>query len=131
MTQSILVEESRVVPIPADEAFHRTLPAPLPDIFKRWHGPFPPIREVRDQTGAWDAAGQTRNVRLAGGSLREELTNVDPPTSFGYRLGDVKGLGTTLEGAKDKLAQMDAQTARTRQSIYLGMPSFGEIAARA
>jgi Polyketide cyclase / dehydrase and lipid transport len=91
VTQSILVEESRVVPIPADEAFHRTLPAPLPDIFKRWHGPFPPIREVRDQTGAWDAAGQTRNVRLAGGSLREELTNVDPPTSFGYRLGDVKG----------------------------------------
>ncbi|MEU7156022.1 hypothetical protein AB0A98_06195 [Streptomyces chrestomyceticus] len=46
-------------------------------------------------------------------------------------LGDVKGHGTTLEGAKDKLAQMDAQTASTRQSIYLGMPSFGEIAARA
>ncbi|MFJ5850252.1 integrase [Streptomyces sp. NPDC092903] len=45
-------------------------------------------------------------------------------------LGDVKGHGTTLEGAKDKLAQIDAQTARTRQSIYLGMPSFGEIAAR-
>lgn len=46
-------------------------------------------------------------------------------------LGDVKGHGTTLEGAKEKLAQMDAQTSRTTQSIYLGMPSFGEIAARA
>ncbi|ARF53655.1 hypothetical protein B1H19_05190 [Streptomyces gilvosporeus] len=46
-------------------------------------------------------------------------------------LGDVKGLGTRLEGAKGKLARMDAQTARTRQSIYLGIPSFGEIAARA
>ncbi|MFE7529709.1 tyrosine-type recombinase/integrase [Kitasatospora sp. NPDC057542] len=46
-------------------------------------------------------------------------------------LGDVKGLETSLEGAKDKLAQMDSQTARARQSIYLGMPSFGEIAARA
>ncbi|MFD9478804.1 tyrosine-type recombinase/integrase [Streptomyces nojiriensis] len=46
-------------------------------------------------------------------------------------LGDVKGLGTTLEASKDKIAQMDTQTARARQSIYLGMPSFGEIAARA
>jgi hypothetical protein len=46
-------------------------------------------------------------------------------------LGDVKGSETTLEGAKDELAQMDTQTARSKQSIYLGMPSFGEIAARA
>jgi hypothetical protein len=92
VAQSLVVDESRVVNISAEEAFARTLPAPLPDLFKRWHGPFPPVKEVREQTGAWDAAGQTRTVRLAGGgSMREELTSVDPPRSFGYRLTRVTG----------------------------------------
>jgi hypothetical protein len=92
MAHSIVVEESLVIPVPAAEAFHRTLPAPLPEIFKRWHGPFPPVREVREQSGGWDTAGQTRTVVLAGGgSTREELTSVDPPRSFGYRLTKISG----------------------------------------
>ena len=92
MAESLVVEESRVIPVEAAEAFHRTLPAPLPEIFKRWHGPIPPVKEVREQTGAWDAAGQTRIVLLAGGaSMREELTSVDPPRSFGYRLTEISG----------------------------------------
>jgi hypothetical protein len=92
VTQSLVVDESRVIPVPAEEAFHRTLPAPLPSLFKRWHGPIPPVKEVREQTGAWDGAGQTRTVRLAGGaSMREELTSVDPPRSFGYRLTQIRG----------------------------------------
>jgi hypothetical protein len=97
MAQSLVVEESRVIPVPVEEAFHRTLPMPLPDLFKRWHGPIPPIKEVREQTGAWDAAGQTRTVLLAGGgSMREELTSVDPPRSFGYLLTKVRGPMTLL-----------------------------------
>jgi len=90
--KSLTVAESRVVAVPAAEAFARTLPVPLPALFNRWHGPFPPIRQVSEQTGGWDAAGQTRTVRLAGGaSMREELTVVDPPRSFGYRLTDIGG----------------------------------------
>ena len=92
MAHSRVVEESLVIPIPVEQAFHRTLPAPLPELFSRRYGLFPPIKEVRDQTGAWDAAGQTRTVLLAGsGSTREQLTSVDPPRSFGYRLGSVTG----------------------------------------
>ncbi len=92
MPRSVVVDESRVVPVTADDAFHRTLPAPLPEIFSRRRGVFPPVKEVRDQTGAWDAAGQTRTVRLGGGaSMREELTSVDPPRSFGYRLTTITG----------------------------------------
>jgi hypothetical protein len=92
VAQSLVVDESRVVNIPAGEAFQRTLPEPLPNIFKHWHGPIPPVKEVREQTGAWDAAGQTRIVRLAGGSsMCEELTSVDPPRSFGYRLTKISG----------------------------------------
>jgi hypothetical protein len=81
-----------VAPVAVADAFHRTLPIPLPTLFHRWYGPFPPIREVREQTGGWDAAGQTRIVHLAGGArMREELTSVDPPRSFGYRLSGITG----------------------------------------
>jgi hypothetical protein len=92
MAHSLVVEESLVIPVPAEQAFHRTLPAPLPEIFRRWHGPFPPVKEVREQTGAWDSAGQTRTVLpVGGGSTCEELTSVDPPQAFGYRLTNVTG----------------------------------------
>lgn len=92
MAHSRVFSESLVIPVPVEQAFHRTLPVPLTEIFSRRHGLFPPIKEVRDQTGAWDAAGQTRTVVMAGGgSTREELTSVDPPRSFAYRLGDVTG----------------------------------------
>lgn len=81
-----------VAPVAVADAFHRTLPIALPTLFHRWYGPFPPIKGVREQTGAWDAAGQTRIVHLAGGArMREELTSVDPPRSFGYRLSEITG----------------------------------------
>ena len=92
MPQSLGVDQSLVVPVSAEAAFSRTLPAPLPTVFRRWHGPIPPVKEVREQSGPWDAAGQTRTVRLAdGASMREELTGVDPPRSFGYRLTKISG----------------------------------------
>lgn len=92
MAHSIVVDESRVVAATPEDAFHRTLPAPLPAVFNRWYGVFPPVKEVRDQMGGWDAAGQTRTVLLAGGaSMREQLTSVDPPRSFGYRLTTMTG----------------------------------------
>ena len=92
MAHSLVVDQSLVAPVAVQDAFHGTLPIPLPTLFHRWYGPFPPISEVREQTGAWDAVGQTRVVHLAGGaSMREELTSVDPPRSFGYRLSEVTG----------------------------------------
>jgi hypothetical protein len=92
MTKSFVVEQSRAIPVTVEDAFGGTLPIPLPVIFAHWYGPIPPIKEVRDQTGEWDAAGQTRTVLLVGGgSMREELTGVDPPRSFRYTLTDIKG----------------------------------------
>ena len=99
MAHSLDLKESVVMPIPAAEAFHRTLSIPLPELFKRWHVPFPPVKEVREQTGEWGTAGQTRTVALAGGgSFLEELTSVDPPRSFGYRLTDITGPMALLAG---------------------------------
>jgi hypothetical protein len=102
MARSVVVQQSRAIPVALDDAFTRTLPIPLPVICSHWYGPIPPIKEVLDQTGDWDAAGQTRTVTMVGGgSVREELTSVDPPRSFGYRLFDIKGPLAPLVGSVD------------------------------
>lgn len=78
------------------------VPMPLPILFRRWYGPIPPVKDVRGQTGDWDAVGQTRTVVLTGGgSMREELTHFDPPNSFGYTLTDIKGPMAPFVGRVD------------------------------
>ena len=78
MAQPLVVEQSRAIPVGQEAAFSGTVPIPLPTLFHRWYGPIPPIKEVRDQTGDWDAVGQTRTVVLTGGgSMREQLTSYD------------------------------------------------------
>jgi hypothetical protein len=102
MTSSLAVEQSRVIPVSVEKAFAGTLPLPLPTIFSHWYGPIGPIKEVRDQTGDWDTAGQTRVVMLTpSGSFHEELTSLDPPHSFGYALTGVTGPLGLLVGRAD------------------------------
>ncbi|BBX72359.1 SRPBCC family protein [Mycobacterium shinjukuense] len=92
MAKSVVVAQSRAIPVTVEDAYGGTLPISLPVICSHWYGPIPPIKEVRDQTGDWDAAGQTRVIAMVGGgSVRETLTDVDPPRSFGYTLSDIKG----------------------------------------
>jgi polyketide cyclase/dehydrase/lipid transport protein len=92
MAQPLPVEQSREIPVDVQRAFDGTLPIPLPTLFRRWYGPIPPISKVEDQTGDWDAIGQTRIVRLTGGgSMREQLTHLDAPHAFGYVLSEIKG----------------------------------------
>jgi hypothetical protein len=92
MPNAHVMEQSRAIPVDVDTAFRRTLPMPLPTLFRRWYGPISPVKSVRDQTGDWSAAGQTRTViQVGGGSMREELTVVDAPNMFGYTLSDVTG----------------------------------------
>lgn len=81
-----------MVAVPVEDAFDGTLPLPLPQLFRHWYGPIPPIKEVLGQRGAWGSVGQTRTVRLTGGgSMAEELTAVDPPRAFDYRLTEISG----------------------------------------
>jgi hypothetical protein len=88
----VTVERSRAIPIAPGEAFNRTLPMPLPTLFRRWYGPIPPIKEVRDQHGEWNSTGETRTIALAGGgTMRETLTGVDPGHRFDYTITDVTG----------------------------------------
>lgn len=86
------VTRSRAIPVSPDEAFARTLPMPLPTLFRHWYGPIPPIKEVRDQRGDWSSVGETRTIALAGGgTMRETLTAVDPGRSFSYTISDITG----------------------------------------
>ena len=101
----VSVQESRVVPVPTDQAYQGALTAPLDRIFRRRHLLLPPISEVRDQHGAWGSGGvgQTRTIRTADrGSLREELTLLEPGERFGYTLtritGPMKPLVASVEG---------------------------------
>lgn len=92
MVEAHVMEQSRAIPVDVDTAFSRTLPMSLPTLFSRWYGPIAPVKAVEGQSGDWSAAGQTRTVvQVGGGSMREELTHVDPPGEFGYTLSGIAG----------------------------------------
>lgn len=84
---------ARTFPVPRHEAYDAVLALPLPTLFGHRHGPLPPVREVRDQSGPWGSSvGQTRTVVTTdGGTMRERLTLLDPPLAFGYELEEVTG----------------------------------------
>jgi len=65
-------------------------------------GPLPAVVEVRDQTGAWDAPGQSRTLVLSdGGSVVEHTRIVDRPGFFAYELTDFQKLfGRLVRGAR-------------------------------
>jgi hypothetical protein len=92
MASPITVESSRAIPVGLQQAFEGTLPLPLTTIFSRRFALLPPIKEVRDQHGAWGQSGQSRMIITSdGGTMRELLTDVQPPRSFSYRLTDITG----------------------------------------
>ena len=92
MARPIIVEQSRAIPVAPAEAFAKTLPMAVPTLFRRWYGPIPPIKAVRDQAGAWQNAGESRTIALVGGgTMRETLTSVDAPRSFGYSITGITG----------------------------------------
>jgi hypothetical protein len=104
MAKPAVVEQSRAIPVAPEVAFARTLPMPLPTLFKRWYGPIPPIKAVGDQAGSWEHPGETRTIALVGGgTMCETLTAVDIPNSFSYTLtgitGPLAGLISRVEGA--------------------------------
>jgi len=102
--QPISVEQSRTMPLAIEEAFDRLLVAPLPVVFAKRHVLLPPIKEVRDQSGEWGTVGQTRTIATSdGGTIREELTAIERPTLFGYRITEIRGpmkpLVASIDGA--------------------------------
>src|ERR1700712_2216006 len=137
MTQPLVVSSSRAYPVPVDRAFGFVLPTPLEEIFDRRFGPLPPISGVEGQDGSWGTVGQTRTIKLSdGGTMREELTEVDAPGGFGYRITEVTGAMRPLVASVEGRWSFDAVgtgvritwqwTVHPASSVAeLAMPLFG------
>jgi len=96
--RDIFVEISGTVRASPETTFDVFAPIDLTSIF-RGYGPLPAVTAVEDQTGGWDAPGQTRTIRLSDGSaMREELTTVERPRHFAYRVSDLTGPFRLLVG---------------------------------
>ena len=89
------------VEIRADQAscFLHIVPIDLTSIFTGY-GPLPAITGSRNQTGGWDAAGQTRTVALSDGSTAQELlTAYQRPRYFSYTVSAFSGALRFLVGS--------------------------------
>ena len=100
------LSRSRTYPVGVARAFDTVLPLPLPGLFDRRYAALPPIVAVLDQVGEWGEVGQTRRIVLADRStMRETLTALDRPSSFGYRIDDLHGplrpLASSIDGRWD------------------------------
>jgi Polyketide cyclase / dehydrase and lipid transport len=86
---------------PPQHAFMVNVPIDLSLVFKGW-GPFPAVREVKNQTGEWDHVGASRNPVLSDGTIANEtLTEYTVGHSFAYEVtGFTNILGKLVEGVR-------------------------------
>lgn len=96
-------------------------------------GPLPAVTAVHDQTGAWDAVGQTRSLTLSdGGHVRERVVVADAPAHFAYELTDFQKLfGRLVRNARaDWLFEPDGTGTRITWSYeFRALPGRGWIVA--
>ncbi len=86
------LSESRAYAETPEHVFDVLMAVPLEQVFTHRRGPISPIRAVRDAPPTWDAVGQTRTILLSDGNrMREALTSVDRPRSFGYEITPIRG----------------------------------------
>jgi hypothetical protein len=115
MAAPYLLSSSTVVPVPPDVAYDGVVDAPLEELFAHRAGLIPPIRECRDQDGAWGTIGQTRTVVLADGSTNlETLVVADRPGVYRYRLSDFTGPFKALVAGVDGAFSFEAEGPGTR-----------------
>jgi hypothetical protein len=108
MTRAVHVSRSRTYPAGVKRTFEEVLPYDLARLFTRRYAAIPPIKEVRDQYGAWGTPGQTRTVLLSGGgSMRETLREVSSPHRFTYHLDQVTGPMAALVRSVDGAWEFD------------------------
>jgi hypothetical protein len=80
MAQPLVVEQSRAMPLVPKTVYDGVLEMDVPTVFRRWFGPFPPIKQV---VGDLRVVGDARTLKFAGGgSAREELVHADSPSSY-------------------------------------------------
>jgi hypothetical protein len=93
----------------------------------------PAVVAVTDQTGEWDAVGQTRVLHLSdGSSVRETTTDVDRPAFFAYELTEFTRLfGGLVDHARAewRFAPADGGTRISWSYTFVGRPGRGWVVA--
>ena len=93
----------------------------------------PAVVAVTDQTGEWDAVGQTRTLHLSdGSSVVETTTDVDRPGFFAYELTDfTKVFGPLVDHARAewRFEPAEGGTRITWSYTFFGRPGRGWIVA--
>jgi hypothetical protein len=122
MAQPVVVDQPHELPVGAEAAFRGTLLMDVPAVFRRWYGPFPPIRQAVDG-GSWGTPGNTRTLKMAGGgSAVEELVKVDAPRGFGYELTSIRGplswIASSVDGEFSFVASGAVTKATWRWTIH-------------
>jgi hypothetical protein len=91
----------------------------------------PATVRVEGQTGAWDAVGQTRTLRLSdGSSVRETTKDVERPGFFAYELTDfTKVFGPIVDHARAewRFEAVATGTLITWTYTFFGRPGRGWI----
>jgi hypothetical protein len=112
MAASATVEGVAIASI--DRAWDISTPIDPVGVYPKF-GPLPAVIAVRHQTGAWDAAGQTRQLMLSdGGSVIEHLRRVERPQTFGYELTEFQKLFGRLVSRANAEWEYSSETGGTR-----------------
>jgi len=87
-------------------------------------GLLPAVIEVRNQTGKWDAPGQTRQLMLSdGGWVIEHTMNVEPNDFFAYNLTDFqKVFGALVDHARAEWTFTDVPGGTNIRWSYTFVP---------
>ena len=117
---------------PADVArtFNVLTPIDLSGFYPRFRV-IPAVVSVTDQTGDWDAVGQTHMLHLSDGStLIETITDVKRPEFFAYELTEfTKVFGPLVDHARAewRFAPAEGGTRVTWSYTFFGRPGRGWI----
>lgn len=113
-----------------ERAWDVIVPVELSTVFTGLKPLIPAVTGTRDQTGDWDAAGQTRKIDLADGSETAEIINsVDRPNRFTYTVGPFSGpLGKFVDRAEGEF-KFEAMNGGTHvRWTYVWFPAKGGTA---
>ncbi len=120
------------MPLPPERAFETVTRVDPTAVYPKY-GPLPAVTAVHDQTGGWDAVGQTCRLALSdGGHVRERLLVVDAPNHFAYELTDFQKLfGKLVRNARAdwRFEPADGGTRITWSYEFRALPGRGWIVA--
>lgn len=114
---------------PRDETWKFIIPVSLPEYFTGMKPTIPAIREVTDQTGDWESAGQTRVIHLADGNrVQERIDEVEIGHAFRYTVGPFTGpLNLIVKHAKGEFLFEDMAGGTYMHWSYTWIPKHAAL----